>query len=275
MVGTIGTVASNQLTQEYTRILSQSNVALSGVRPSYINQLKQDTLIKSLKQDGSWNFIDVLYILANDDATGNFALLNWANPSLYSLTRVNSPTFISNRGYVGGTFILLSSSWAPSNGVNFQQNSASFGGMIYNTPDTAGSALIGTNGTAGTSNVYMVPRTTSTYRTTLNNTALNGFLTPQTPQNPMARRVLGAFRSQSTNYDQFYPSSSTVDGINIATATSTTRVTQQVNILSALQNGTRLFGGTNTASMAWFGGYEIRNRLTTFTSSMTTYINSI
>lgn len=275
MVGSIGVVASNQLTQEYTRILSQSNVAYSGVRPSYINQLKQDTLIKSLKQDGSWNLIDVLYILANDESTGNFALLNWTNPSLYSLIKVNSPGFIPSRGYTGGTGILLSSSWAPSNGVNFQQNNASFGGMLYNTPNTAGSALIGTNGTAGTSNVYMVPRTTSTYRTTLNNTTLNGFGTPQTPQNPMARRVLGAFRSQSTNYDQFYPSSSTADGINIATATSITRVTQQVNILSALQNSARLSGGINTASMAWFGGYEIRNRLTTFTSSMTTYINSI
>ena len=269
----IGTVASNQLTQEYTTILSQSNVAYSGVRPSYVNQLKQDTLVRSLKQDGSWNFIDVLYILANDEATGDFALLNWTNPSLYSLIKVNSPGFISNRGYTSaGSSGFLSSSWAPSNGVNFLQNSASFGGIIYNTPSTAGNALIGTNGTAGTSNVYMVPRTAATYRTTLNNTTLNSFTAPQ---NFMARRVLGAFRSQSTNYDQFYPSSSTVDGINIATATSTTRVTQQVNILSALQNGTRLFGGTNTASMAWFGGYEIRNRLTTFTSSMTTYINSI
>lgn len=271
MIGSIGVVASNQLTQEYTTILSQSNV-VGYDRPSYVNQLKQDTLVRSLKQDGSWNLIDVLYILANDESTGNFALLNWTNPSLYSLIKVNSPGFIPSRGYTGGTNIFLSSSWAPSNGVNFQQNSASFGGMIYNTPSTAGNALIGTNGTVGTSNVYMVPRSAATYRTTLNNTTLTGF---STPQNFMARRVLGAFRSQSTNYDQFYPSSSTADGINIATATSTTRVTQQVNILSALQNGTRLFGGTNTASMAWFGGYEIRNKLTTFTSSMTTYINSI
>ena len=275
MVGTIGTVASNQLTQEYTRILSQSNVALSGVRPSYINQLKQDRLVRSLKQDGSWNFIDVLYILANDEGTGNFALLNWVNPSLYSLTRINSPGFISNRGYTSaGTTAFLSSSWAPSNGVNFQQNSASFGGMIYNTPDTTGSALIGTNG-AAQSQVYMIPRAASSYRTTLNNATLNSFNVPQSPQNFMARRVLGAFRSQSANYDQFYASSSTLNGINVPTAASTTRTAQQINILSALQTATRLYGGTNTASMAWFGGYEIRNRLTTFTSSMTTYINSI
>ena len=271
MISTIGTIASNQLTQEYTTILSQSNVA-GYSRPSYINQLKQDTLIRSLKQDGSWNFIDVLYILANDESSGNFALLNWTDPSRYSLTRINSPGFISNRGYTSaGTTAFLSSSWAPSNGVYFLQNSASFGGMIYNTPDTAGSALIGTNG-AAQSQVYMIPRAVSSYRTTLNNTTLNSF---NVPQNFMARRVLGAFRSQSANYDQFYASSSTLNGVNVVTAASTTRTTQQINILSTLQTATRLYGGTNTASMAWFGGYEIRNRLTTFTSSMTTYINSI
>jgi hypothetical protein len=271
MVGTIGTVASNQLTQEYTTILSQSNVALSGVRPSYINQLKQDTLIKSLKQDGSWNFIDVLYILANDDATGNFALLNWTNPSLYSLTRVNSPGFISNRGYTSSGSGFLSSSWAPSNGINFQQNSASFGGMIYNTPSTTVNALVGTSGLAH-SQVLMIPRQAATYRTSLNNGAFNAFTTPQ---NFMARRVLGVFRSSSINYEQFYPSSSTLDGFNTQVVASTALTTQQVNILSAVQTTTRVFGFTNTASMAWFGGYEIRNRLTTFTSSMTTYINSI
>ena len=271
----IGTVASNQLTQEYTRILSQSNVALSGVRPTYVNQLKQDTLIRSLKQDGSWNLIDVLYIFANDESTGNFSLLNWTNPSLYSLTKINSPVFFSNRGYSSvSSTNFLSSSWAPSNGVNFQQNSASIGGMIYNTPTSnSSSALIGTNG-ATQNAVFLVPRTVSTYRTSLNQATLNS---TAIPQNFMARRVIGAFRSQSLNYDQFYPSSSTVDAFIRPTTnmTSSALSTQQINILSANQNGTRLYGGDITASMAWFGGYEIRNRLTTFTSSMTTYINSI
>jgi hypothetical protein len=271
----IGTVASNQLTQEYTRILSQSNVALSGVRPTYVNQLKQDTLVRSLKQDGSWNLIDVLYIFANDESTGNFALLNWTNPSLYSLTKINSPVFFANRGYSSvSSTNYLSSSWAPSNGVNFQQNSASIGGMVYNTPTSnSSSALLGANG-ASQNAVFLVPRTVSTYRTSLNTAVLNS---TTIPQNFMARRVIGAFRSQSVNYDQFYPSSSTVDAFIRPTTnmTSSTLSTQQVNILSANQNGTRLYGGDLTASMAWFGGYGIANRLTTFTGSMTTYINSI
>lgn len=270
----IGTVASNQLTQEYTRILSQSNVALSGVRPTYVNQLKQDRLVKSLKQDGSWNLIDVLYIFANDESTGNFALLNWTNPSLYSLTKINSPVFFTNRGYSSALSTnYLSSSWAPSNGVNFQQNSASMGGMVYTTPGANSSALIGTNG-ATQNAVFLVPRTVSTYRTSLNVATLNSTVIPQ---NFMARRVIGAFRSQSLNYDQFYPSSSTVDAFirPLTNMTSSARTTQQINILSANQNGTRLYGGDLTASMAWFGGYEIVNRLATFTGSMTTYINSI
>jgi hypothetical protein len=274
MISTIGTIASNQLTQEYTTILSQSNVALSGVRPSYVNQLKQDTLIRSLKQDGSWDFIDVLYILANDDTTGNFALLNWTNPSLYSLTRISSPGFIPNRGYTSaGSTAFLSSSWAPSDGVKFEQNSASFGGMIYNNGDNTSPAgtLIGTNGGAQ-SNIFMTPRQASTYRTALNNTVSNN---TTIPQNFMARKVLGAFRSQSANYEQFYPSSSTVNGFSVVPAASTTRTTQQLNILSGGQGTLRLFGNTNTASMFWAGGYQIRNRLTTFTSSMTTYIDSI
>jgi hypothetical protein len=263
----IGTVASNQLTQEYTRILSQSNVTLSGVRPTYVNQLRQDNLVRSLKQDGSWNLIDVLYIFANDESTGN--------PSLYSLTKINSPVFFSNRGYSSANSTnYLSSSWAPSNGVNFQQNSASIGGMVYNTPTAnSSSALIGANG-ATQNAVFLVPRTVSTYRTSLNTAVLNS---TTIPQNFMARRVIGAFRSQSVNYDQFYPSSSTVDAFIRPTTnmTSSTLSTQQINILSANQNGTRLYGGDLTASMAWFGGYGIVNRLATFTGSMTTYINSI
>jgi hypothetical protein len=270
MISTIGTIASNQLTQEYTTILSQSNVA-GYSRPSYINQLKQDTLIRSLKQNGSWNLMDVMYIFANDESTGNFSLLNWITPSLYGLIKINTPTFFSNAGWGGGTNILLSSSWSPSIGVNFQQDNASFGGMVFNTPDTAGSALIGTTGTAH-SNIYMVPRNAATYRTSLNNGALNSFAIPQ---NFMAKKVLGAFRSSSTAYDQFYPSSSTVNAINIQAVASTTRTTQQLNILSAVQLTTRLYGGTNTASMFWAGGYGIRDRLTTFTGSMTTYINSL
>jgi hypothetical protein len=270
----IGTVASNQLTQEYTRILSQSNVALSGVRPTYVNQLKQDRLVKSLKQDGSWNLIDVLYMFANDESTGNFALLNWTNPSLYSLTKINSPVFYPNRGYGSANSTnYLSSSWAPSNGVNFQQNSASMGGMVYNTPSAGSGPLIGTNG-ATQNAVFLVPRTVSTYRTSLNQATLNSSIIPQ---NFMARRVIGAFRSQSANYNQFYPSSSTVDAFIIPAnnMTSTTPTTQQVNILSANQNGTRIYGADLTASMTWFGGYGIVDRLATFTGSMTTYINSI
>ena len=275
MIGTIGVVASNQLTQEYTTILSQSNVALSGVRPTYVNQLKQDKLVRDLKQDGSWNEIDVLYIFANDESNGNFALLNWINPSLYSLTKINSPEFYPNRGYgsVNSTNF-LSSSWGPSNGVKFQQNNASFGGMIYDTPGTAGSPLIGLQqpAVAAQSPVYLVPRNASTFRTTLNSATRNA---TSVPQNFMARKVLGAFRSASANYEQFYPSSSVVNSFTTVSATSATRSTLKVNILSANDLANRLYGGTNTASMAWFGGYEIRNKLTTFTSSMMTYINSI
>jgi hypothetical protein len=188
------------------------------------------------------------------------------------LTRVSSPGFISNRGYISAGSGFLSSSWAPSNGVKFEQNSASFGGMIYNNADASAGALIGTSGGAQ-SQVYMLPRVALTYRTTLNNGTSNA---TTIPQNFMARRVLGVFRSSSTSYEQFYPSSSTVNGFNIpiTNMTSSAKTTQQINILSTYV-AARSFGGTLTASMFWAGGYEIRNRLTTFTSSMTTYIDSI
>jgi hypothetical protein len=215
--------------------------------------------------------MDVMYIFANDESTGNFSLLNWINPSIYTIIKINTPIFFSNAGWGGGANILLSSSWSPSIGNNFQQDNASFGGMVFNTPDATGGALIGTNG--GThSNIFLAPRTVNSYRTSLNNATRQAF---NIPQNFMAKKVLGAFRSSSTAYDQFYPSSSTVNAINIQAVVSTTPTTQQLNILSANSLGTRLYGANNTASMFWAGGYEIRNRLTTFTSSMTTYIDSI
>ncbi len=98
-------------------------------------------LIAALKQTGVWEKLDLLYVLAAADTQA--AGLNWKLPGAFSLSAVNSPTFVADRGYTGnGSSSYLDTAWTPgTNAVQFQLNSAALG--VYTTTDkgTAGNTI--------------------------------------------------------------------------------------------------------------------------------------
>lgn len=87
-----------------------------------------DTFIKSLKSDGIWSLLDVLWLPATNGDV-DFAGYNLKDPTTFNLTRVNSPTFTSLEGFTGdGATSYLNSGWNPNiNGSNFTLNDSSFG----------------------------------------------------------------------------------------------------------------------------------------------------
>jgi len=112
------------------------------VRPQGNRAFLISDTIRRLKAADIWAKLDVLWMLAAHDAQAG--RLNWKAPASFALTEVNSPTFTADRGYAGnGTTSYLDTGWAAStNGVQFQQNSASI--LAYNLSTAAGNgALIG------------------------------------------------------------------------------------------------------------------------------------
>lgn len=110
---------------DYTAVLNRAT-ALGYTLPSAAQQVKQNTLVTSLKASGVWSLLDVLYVFATD-GNNDFATLNWKAPSSYKISRSGTVTFTTNQGYVSnGTNGYLNTGWIPSsNGVNYTLNSAS------------------------------------------------------------------------------------------------------------------------------------------------------
>lgn len=79
--------------------------------------------IKRLKDNGTWNLLDTLWVMAAHDQQAS--RLNWKSPGTYTLTEVNSPTWTLDQGYTGnGSSMYLDTGFNPSsNGVNFILNS--------------------------------------------------------------------------------------------------------------------------------------------------------
>ena len=130
---------------DYQAVLDRAST-LGYTAPSASQQTLQNTLVTDLKTAGIWDKLDALYIMANDGSR-EFGRLNWAAPSTFELSEVNSPTFTSNQGFTGnGTSSTLDT------GINmgvdttqFNQSTlhGSFGGWSYNVKIGGGPALMG------------------------------------------------------------------------------------------------------------------------------------
>lgn len=80
---------------------------------------------------------DFMYLLAHENAGD--ALINIVNPGTYDATNVNAMAFEASRGYTGnGSSSYLNSNYNPATqGVNYLQNSASFGVYIRSDLDNS------------------------------------------------------------------------------------------------------------------------------------------
>ena len=110
---------------DYQAILDRATT-LGYTLPSASVQVKQNTLLTSMKADGVWAKLDVFYVFAQDGGSA-FATLNWKNPNANQSTLVNAPTFVSNQGFTGnGTSSYIDTNYNPATqGVQYTQNNAS------------------------------------------------------------------------------------------------------------------------------------------------------
>jgi len=110
---------------DYQAILDKGT-ALGYTLPSASVQVKQNTLLTSMKANGVWAKLDVFYVFAQDGGSA-FATLNWKNPNANQASIASSPTFVNNGGFQGnGTSSFIDTNFNPATqGVQYTQNNAS------------------------------------------------------------------------------------------------------------------------------------------------------
>jgi len=96
--------------------------------PSDAIAAAQNTMVCGLVDDGVWAKLDTFWMFAQTN--GIDALLNWVNPAFFTCINNHATAFTPLEGFLGdGNFDYLNTTWDSfNNGVNYTQNSASFGG---------------------------------------------------------------------------------------------------------------------------------------------------
>ena len=84
---------------DYQAILDRAT-SLGYTLPSSQVKIAGNNLVETLKSDGIWSELDVLYVPATD-GDSSFATLNWKSPANFQLTLNNSPSFTPRRGFGG------------------------------------------------------------------------------------------------------------------------------------------------------------------------------
>ena len=122
------------LESEYQALLDKATTD-GDAKPSRLQQLNQNTLLKSLKTDGIFAKLDGLWVFATN-GDSDFATYNWIDSSKFQATKVSSPTFTTNVGFNGdgtSSHVSLNLDTTSSDVTKYTQNSASFG--VYSWDD--------------------------------------------------------------------------------------------------------------------------------------------
>jgi hypothetical protein len=223
--------------------------------PSPGQQIKQNTLLSSLKTLGIWGKLDSFANFATD-GNFNFALIDWKNLTQY--TAVNSPTFTSNVGFLtNGTNSYINTNKAP--GPNFILNSASEFKWVNNNIDSSGGTVIsGARSTSATANLYEVNPTSIFVNS---NVSLS-----VTSNNLAGFRHLN--RANSTQIQRF------VNGVGLTGTQASTVVVNRIPFIGALNAGSATGFETNSFSIYGFGG-NLSAEATDFYNAINTYITSL
>lgn len=138
---------------------TETLVAAMTPEPDFARQIVINNLIVALKAGGIWPLLDILYVFAAHAQQP--ATLNWKAPANFVATPVSSPTFTVDRGFSGnGASAYLAPGWSPSDGPQYQQDSAHVSGWSL-SPGSASATeqLVGTS--TGTSpDILLGPRFT-------------------------------------------------------------------------------------------------------------------
>lgn len=117
-----------------------------------------NTCVLALKAAGIWSSFDLLYFTAAAD--GQAARINWVNPGTFTLTAVNSPAFVADRGFTGdGAASYLDPGFTPStNAVQWTLNSSHISGRSLTSIGAGSNAqrLVGNSATT-TARSVLIP----------------------------------------------------------------------------------------------------------------------
>lgn len=144
---------------------AEAFIARWGTPPSAPTQEAINALVIELKAQNIWDKLDVLNAPtgAGDGADGG---LNWV-ASDFPVNPIGGLAFTPGVGWVGnGTTHYIDTGYAPSTGVLFQQNNASFGVLTSGGTDSAAEVGHGISALGGTT---IIPRAVNgVYRHTVN-----------------------------------------------------------------------------------------------------------
>lgn len=134
----------------YNAILARATF-LGYTLPTLDQQVKQNKFLVTLKANGIWYLLDVLYVFAQNGGSA-FATLNWKNPSANQCTLYNAPNFVYNGGFEGnGTSSFIDTNFNPATqGVNYTLNNAS----RYFFPHALGAGRFDGNG-IGNNSIFL------------------------------------------------------------------------------------------------------------------------
>lgn len=240
---------------DYQAVLNYAT-SLGYTLPSAGQQVKQNQLMLGLKSSGAWAKLDSVAVFATDGSS-SFALIDWKR--LVLLTAINSPTFVVNQGYVGnGTSASINTNYNPTtNGVNFTLNKASVWMYKFTTGTVNSGQLFSTSDdrvtiTNNQTNYNLVNTNFGTLGSTpgVNFGSVTGFI----GQNKTASKA--GFRRRAgvnTNY--------THDGADLL-ANNTIRLL-----------GRTIF--TNVTSSFYAAGGDLSTEVTSFETSINTYMRSL
>lgn len=258
MVTLMQRAAGVQLDPATRALLGRMTFPASGARVRLMDQT-----IRSLKSNGLWDKIDVLWVLAAHDSQA--AGLNWKNPATFALTSVNSPTFTIDRGYAGdGATSYLNTGWeAARDGVNITQNAAHV--MMCDRTVRAGDSTwqIGTYGDAG----YMI-----TIRPRNGSDAIGPYVNDSfgTLSNTNSNGIFVATRTASNNVNVYR------NGASLGSKSDTTDVLNLLELyIGALNLGGSAFGHSTDQIAAVAVGANIDSAQAAYYSVIQTYMTGV
>jgi hypothetical protein len=135
----------------YTAILDYAT-SQEFTLPSTEQNIKNNTKIIQLQQEGIFDELDILYNFKQPAGLEDFCRINWVNPGTYNATQSNpslAPTFEADKGFKGtaGLGTYFSTNYIPSiNATNAVLNDM---GAFFKTYDEVGGVVAGTRNGAG------------------------------------------------------------------------------------------------------------------------------
>jgi hypothetical protein len=242
---------------DYQAVLNKA-ISESFTLPDDAEKLKQNQLVIDLKTAGAWEKADTIFVLATG-SNQNFARIDWRNPT-HLATLVNSPTFVTKKGFQGGGTSYINTNFNPfTEGIKYKQNNAS----RYIFMDTA-SSTGALDGCATVNTNRMIRSNVSTQTINQGSTSLTG----GTFNFTNVKGMKSIHRTSDTNVELFNDTTR-----ESRTATSSTMVNQNQFILRSGSDVTPIYGA-HTISFYMMGESMISENDNTITA-VNTYLNSL